>query len=120
MSQKTLMDPLPKNLTLVPKERWPVYRGKNPPQRVWVSKRYMVQEFKEVNGYIRLSVNMVKRKAGGKWRDGLSWDQLQLIKSECGYGDAVALEVYPENGRIVNNANMRHLWITPTRPAFVW
>jgi len=120
MSQKTLMDPLPRQLTEVPKERWPIYRGVNNPVRVLISKKVMVQIFAERDGYTRLSVNRVQRKANGKWKDGLSWDELQQVKNDCGFGGRVALEVYPEDSRVVKDANMRHLWIPPVRPEFAW
>jgi len=120
MSQKTLLDPLPRQLTELPEERWPVYRGSNKPIRVLVSKRFMVQVFAERGGYCRLSVNRVKRKAGGKWKDGITWDELQQIKKECGFGEWLALEVFPEDSRLIKDANMRHLWLPPVRPEFAW
>ena len=68
MSQKTLMDPLPRQLTDVPEDRWPVYRGRNKPVRVLISKKFMVQIFTEPGDCIRLSVNRVKMK--GRYRHG--------------------------------------------------
>lgn len=46
-------------------------------------------------------------------RDGLSWDLLQWVKAAVGLGEREALELYPPDGRIVNSANMRHLWVLP-------
>lgn len=66
-----------------------------------------------------LSVNRVQR-ALGRWRDAITWDELMQVKRECGYGEAFAVECYPEDSQIVNHANMRHLFIVRDRPAFAW
>lgn len=46
--------------------------------------------------------------------DGVSWDTLQAIKSDLGFADAWAVEVYPPDDAVVNLTNMRHLWIMPS------
>lgn len=43
--------------------------------------------------------------------DGVSWDALQWVKGAVGYADCEAVELYPPDDRIVNVANMRHLWV---------
>lgn len=104
----------------IPKQQWPVKRNyKIDPARVFQSATYFVQVFDEPNGVTRLSVNLVKRK-GSKWADGITWDELQAIKSAIGYGSQCAVEIYPEDNKIVNVANMRHLFILPERPLFAW
>ncbi len=50
----------------------------------------------------------------------LVWDELQRIKSECGYGNTDAIEIYPADDDVVNVANMRHLWILDSRIPFAW
>ncbi|WP_441316779.1 DUF7694 domain-containing protein [Halomonas sp. hl-4] len=30
------------------------------------------------------------------------------------------MEVYPDDANIVNVSNMRHLWVLPEQPAFMW
>ena len=45
-------------------------------------------------------------------RDGISWDALQAMKDEY-FPDARAVEVYPAQADVVNEANIRHLWIVP-------
>lgn len=52
--------------------------------------------------------------------DQITWDQLQTIKSELGFGDWYAVEVYPANADLVNDANMRHLWMLETRLSIGW
>ena len=47
----------------------------------------------------------------GRWKDDITWDELQEIKRQAGYGNQMAVEIYPDDLDIVNVANMRHLWI---------
>lgn len=47
----------------------------------------------------------------GNWIDGITWDELMEIKRQCGFGDRLAVEIYPPDEHIVNVANMRHLFI---------
>lgn len=51
------------------------------------------------------------RRHDGK--DGISWDDLQKIKNECAGEDSVAVEIYPKENDVVNETNMRHLWVMP-------
>lgn len=105
------------NFNEIPSQDWPDRKNKNL-KRVFVSKLFMVQEFHEDN-HIRLTINYIKRR-GNNWKDGITWDQLQKIKSDVGYGNECAVEVYPEDTNVVNVANMRHLFVLPERPKFVW
>lgn len=89
------------------------------PARVWRSRKYLVQEFAEDGTPTRLSVCRTSLNKNGHFEDGLTWDELQTIKNEIGYGDAWAVEIYPDDKHIVRDANMRHLWIVP-RPFFAW
>lgn len=107
-----------KNFKLVPEVEWPNHNQKNLKQ-VYLNNEFLVQEFHEDNNVIRLSVCSVKRK-GSKWVDGITWDQLNEIKSKVGFSNMFALECYPEQKNIVNVANMRHLWILPERLPFAW
>jgi len=52
----------------------------------------------------------VKRWDGG---DAISWDVLQAIKDEMLGKHVVAIEVYPAEYDVVNEANIRHLWAIP-------
>ena len=117
---KTLMDPLPKQLTPVPEERWPTARGPNKPYKVFVSKKFLVQLYDEGNDIIRISVNRVKMRPNGRWQDGITWDELFLIKNVIGFAGYCAVEVYPEQAHFINDANMRHLFVLPRRPDYAW
>ncbi len=46
-------------------------------------------------------------------KDGITWDQLQDVKNELLGPDTTAIEVYPPACDLVNEANMRHLWVLP-------
>lgn len=91
------------------------YPGANPPSQAWVSRRYMVQLFDEdpFQGIDtrRMSVNRVTLGPDGRWVDGLTWDELQALKAEIGFGDWYGLEIYPRARDLVNVANLRHLWL---------
>lgn len=99
-------------LQQIPKKDWP---DQNAPTRtsVWRSNKYLVQQFHEENNIIRLSICRAELNSDGEWEDGLSWDELQAIKYQIGYGEFTAVEVYPSQDNIVNVANFRHLWILP-------
>lgn len=112
---------LPDELTEVSRSEWGrVALLPNAPDAVFHSKKYLVQVFVESETTIRLSINRVTVNARGDWNDRLTWDELQAIKRDCGFGEALAVEIYPPDRDVVNVANMRHLWVT-TRPlGFGW
>ena len=109
-------------LTPVPESEWPDSHLSSPsrPKRVLLSRRYLVQEFLEDSGVIRLSVNRTLIGRDGDWADGITWDDLQQIKRDCGYGDSYAIEIYPQDSAVVNVANIRHLWILPAPLNIGW
>lgn len=104
----------------VPREDWP---DSMPPrlERVLRSSKFLVQIFNEATGK-RLSVNRTTLKPGSdqQWDDDISWEELQEIKRECGYGERQAIEMYPADSDIVNVANMRHLWILTAPVTVGW
>lgn len=115
-----LADAGPK-LEEIPRALWPESaRDWDPaPVRVLLSKRFLVQQFAPHRGWVRLSICRTKKK-GARWQDGITWDELQQLKREAGWGDADAVEVFPRDQDLVNVANMRHLWIPSERLAFAW
>lgn len=103
----------------VPKRRWPSQRPGL--TEVYISSEFLVQQLDEGDGVIRLSIcRTAMDSSNGRWVDGISWDELQRIKSQVGFGDKCAVEVFPEDSNVVNVANMRHLFVLPDRPSFVW
>lgn len=109
---------MPITLMSVPRDQWPDPLA--PQRRVLRSREFLVQEFDApAPAFVRLSVNRTAVN-GDRWEDGISWDDLQRIKAECGYPMADAVEVYPAQGDEVNVANMRHLWVLREKLAFAW
>ena len=49
-------------------------------------------------------------------RSGIPWEHLQTLKSYFAGTDAVAVEIYPPDDEVVNDTNMRHLWIVDSIP----
>lgn len=102
----------------VPREQWP----EDPEQKrigVFRSRQFLAQVFREESGF-RISVNRTRLNNRGRWDDRITWDELQRIKRQIGFGDNWAYEVYPPDGDVVNIANLRHLWIPNEPPGFGW
>ena len=113
---------LPANLQPVPKDLWPQYPvGRKIPYSVWRSRYFLVQCYAEHDGISRLSVaRSVIEPTTGRWKDGITWEELQAIKREVGLGDYMAVEIYPKDRDIINVANMRHLWVLRDPLNFGW
>lgn len=111
----------PDVLTEVPKP-WPVTPvGFQRPVRLLRSKSFLCQIFQEPNGVLRLTVNRTElAKNSTDWRPMITWEELQDLKGQAGYGDSYAIEIYPRDRDEVNVANMRHLWILPAPLEIGW
>lgn len=111
----------PPQLARVPRDQWPASQHHPRMFAVWRSRGFLVQGFEEDDGIIRLSINRTQIDAKtGRWVDGITWDELQRLKAECGYGDRYAMEIFPADADVVNVANVRHLWLLTRPPAFAW
>ncbi len=75
--------------------------------RVWMNGLYFVQLADEGGGMERL---LVKRNDGAPVR---SWADMQRIKNELRGPERVAVEVYPPQSELVDEANIYHLWVFP-------
>jgi hypothetical protein len=91
----------------------------NAPTRVWRSRDFLVQQFEAVGRPVRLTITRTTLRADGEWMDEITWDDLQRLKAEAGYGERFAVEAYPEDRHVVNVANLRHLWLVD-RPEWAW
>ena len=110
----------PAKLELVPRELWPTSTVDVDRLRVWRSREFVVQEFTaRPPAVVRLSVNSTTL-SGDRWQDGITWDDLQRIKNECGYALYDAVEIYPAQTDVVNVANMRHLWVMREKVSFAF
>jgi hypothetical protein len=120
-TQHAITRDLPEKLTPVPPDEFPPLASV--PDQAWLSRYYLVQLYHEANptypGLIRLSICRTKR-IGSRWQDGLTWDELQSIKREVGYGDCYAVEVYPRDADLIDVANIRHLWVLPKPLTIGW
>lgn len=113
---------LPTTLSPVPPDQWPdmSYMTKKP-YAVWRSRFFLVQSFDEGNGINRLSVARSEiDTATGRWKDGITWDDLQEIKRQVGLGEYMAVEIFPADRDVINVANMRHLWVMRDPLPFAW
>lgn len=104
-------------LVKVDERLWP--SRPNGLKEVWRSRRFLVQVYQENDGVERLTISRTTALYND-WKDGISWDDMQQIKYECGRGDKDALEVFPAEKDVVRVANMRHLWVFPDQIPFVW
>jgi hypothetical protein len=108
----------PSRLQEVLREQWPDPGATH--IRVLRSRDFLVQEFEaSAPAVVRLSICRTSL-SGDRWQDGISWEELQRLKCECGYGTADAIEVFPADADVVNVANMRHLWVMAEPVACAW
>ena len=111
---------LPERLQDIPRDQWP---ANAPPtiMRVFRSRDFLVQEYEPPSAHVIARLSICRTSISGNlWKDGITWDELQRIKNEVGYGDADAVEIYPADGDVVNVANMRHLWVMDAPVSFAW
>jgi hypothetical protein len=86
----------------------------------WGSRDYLAALWDD-RGRHRLSINSTMWDTlTDRWRDGLTWDELMTVKEQCGFGDRWAVECYPPTHEVVDDANMRHLWLLPAPPETAW
>lgn len=105
-------------MTEVHGDEWPVMLGiESVPVRVWRSNDYLAVLYQQrADGHRRLTVNRTRKGADGKWRDGITWDELQRVKDECLGPETWCVEVYPARSALVNENNQRHLWVLDGPP----
>lgn len=113
----------PATLQKIPEEEW--RRASFVPDgliKVFRSRDFHVQVYSaQAPAIYRITVGRTVLDADlVRWRDGITWDDLQRIKRECGFGSYHAVELFPADCDLVNVANLRHLWILHDPPAFAW
>jgi hypothetical protein len=116
----------PEHLVPVAPEHWPDMAG-SPIKTgsiaigAFRSNAFVVVVWIEPNGFTRLSINRTEwDEREGRFRDNIGWDDLQRLKAEAGYGDVPAVELYPPDQHVMNTVNMRHLFLLPIAPPFMW
>jgi hypothetical protein len=106
----------------IPADRWPPETEQGT-RRVAVlrNRKFLVQVFDECRGAKRLTVSRTEwDRDRQRWKEGISWDDLQRLKSEAGFAASWAVELFPPDDEVVNVASMRHLWLVGDAPAFAW
>src|ERR1035437_7391132 len=93
--------------------------GRSHPVKSWRSRHFLVVLWDQ-GGHPRLTIQRCKLRADGQWMDGITWEELQRLKSEAGFGAWWAVELFPADASVVNVANMRHLFLLPAPPSFAW
>lgn len=109
----------PISMEIVPIDKWPeqVLLCPHRPESVWRSKSFLAMLFTHEKAR-RLTICRTALKHDD-WRDEITWDELQRIKNECGFGGECAVELFPPDADVVNVANMRHLWFVQP-PPYLW
>ena len=113
----------PEHLVQVPREQWPESPSNTGGIVIgaYRSKAFVVIVWQELSGFTRLSVNRTEwDESKGRFCDNISWDDLQRLKAEAGFGDVPAVELYPPDSEVLNTANIRHLFLLPSTPPFMW
>jgi hypothetical protein len=94
----------------VPQAIWATHEsaGMDPPDELWVNDIYEVFCYRSSEGGgAHLSIKRYDRAAVRNWR------HFQQIKNEV-LGEFIeAVEIFPSEGRIADNANQYHLWAMP-------
>lgn len=112
----------PDHLIEIPQSQWPPRQKSMQPLRLLRSRQFTMQIYSiPQGGVVRLSVNRTDvDERTLQWVGEISWDELQRLKREAGYGDYEAVEIYPRDCDVVNVATMRHLWVLPKPMPFSW
>lgn len=115
----------PAALAPIPRDQWPVDPAAarcdaSVRLEAWRSRTFLAQLFDE-GGMLRLSVNRTEwDERANRFRADIGWDDLQRLKAEAGFGDRAAVELFPPDVSVVNVANMRHIWLLPEPPSWMW
>lgn len=119
-----------KTLNAIPREAWPpTWQHPSPDEQrhavlgAWASRKFLVVLWREHGCVERLQVQRTSFKGAApfEWKEDITWDDLQRLKAEAGFGDRWAVEVFPAAGDVVNVVNIRHLWLLDAPPAsFGW
>ena len=82
---------------------WRSYLGEDS-LSVWKSEEFFAVAF-QMPPCVRLDIERSDK------RDGITWDEMQNIKAECGFADCDAIEFYPRDSDVLNTGNFRHMYI---------
>jgi hypothetical protein len=77
----------------------------------WLNNVYSVQVYARTMADGRVALQLAVRRHDGE--DIRGWSVLQRIKNELVGQDRVAIEVYPREEDLIDDAPMRHLFVLP-------
>ncbi len=77
---------------------------------LWLNSRYLVMVSYRASSWGALMHLMVQRTDRQPVRD---WYDFQRIKNEIAGEDRIAIEVYPAESELTDDAHMYHLWVLP-------
>jgi hypothetical protein len=72
--------------------------------------QYVVSQSYYQGGDALIPHLIVNRRDGA---GGTTWDELQAVKNIAFGPDVTCIEVYPPQHEVVNEMNIRHLWVLP-------
>jgi hypothetical protein len=78
--------------------------------RFCVNEKYSVQFYREPSEHGDLIRLLIRHHTGKPVR---SWHDFQRIKNELVGEETIAVEVYPKESALVDQANCYHLWVIP-------
>lgn len=116
----------PAHLVAVPRDQWPdmsrsPYHTGSIVLACFRSRSFLLCVWLEPNGFERLSINRAEwDERQRRFRDDISWDDIQRLKAQAGYADRWAVEIFPSDDQVVNVANMRHVWLLDEAPRYAW
>lgn len=76
-------------------------------QTMWINNRYVVIKKELEDGMTWISIRHINRKPIRDWR------HFQKIKNDLCGPEREAVEIYPAESRLVDEANQYHLWVFP-------
>jgi len=103
----------PASLTKVPPDTWPTWARLPDTVAVMRSRDFIVRIASNDSSLALAVMRTELDQNTRRHKAGISWDELQRLKREAGYGDWYAVEVFPPDARTFNETNMRHLWLLP-------
>lgn len=112
----------PETLIEMPRTDWPQRLFADSDRRIAVfkSRKFLVQVMDDPHS-TRLTISRTDwDERQQRWRDDVSWDDIQRLKAEAGFAESWAVEMFPADSEVINVANMRHIWLLDGPPAFAW
>jgi len=94
------------NFTVVPDHEIPL--SSNSPDKVYKNNIYIVQVFNKDTSWGPMKKALIRRNDEAPIH---SWQDLQRVKNEIFGPERIALEVYPRQSRLIDDANIYWLWV---------